>query len=195
MEKSFIHTIFQLVLFYLSTTTVVAAKDNPGQRSDSNAIDCDIKLSRRAQVVTTIGSINRVEIINSKDDSIIKTLMNNTEIVLSEHRLSWVSQLNFKAVPSVNGTIRSMQFKIERNIGINTTNSTVTTRVDSTRPFSACGNTGNNFSVCNQRLNLGWNILTVTPYSRLNGSGIAGIPLILSFTIVRNTPACAIPKV
>jgi hypothetical protein len=193
MMKALVTILFDLQLLLLLGIIVgVAGSTNFRKRSDNDRDVVDVELGRRrAQVVTTLGSISRVEIINSKSDTIIRTLMNNTQIVLSEHGLTLVSQLNFMAVPSINGTIRSMRFRIERNTSI----SNITTHIDSTTPFSACGNTGNNFAVCSNRLSLGRNVLSITPFSGPGGYGIPGKSLVLSFTIVRNSPACSIPQV
>jgi hypothetical protein len=188
--------IIQLMLFTSSTYAEVGADTKRlRQHSDVDLNQVNDDRIRRAQALTTVGRINRVEIIDARSDKVIKTLMNNTDIVLSEFQLTSVGQLNFMAVPSKSGTIKSMLFRTESNVGISNKNSTITDRIDNSSPYAACGNSGGDFFVCFQRLSLGRNILTVVPYTRSGGLGIAGIPLVLSFTIVRNTPRCSIPKV
>lgn len=56
-------------------------------------------------------------------------------------------------------------------------------RIENVAPFALCGDNGQgSFANCN--LSAGAHTLTATPFSGANGSGTAGIPVTLSFTVV-----------
>jgi hypothetical protein len=116
-----------------------------------------------------VGFIGR----NADDDVVIGPLTNGAIIDLVD--LCGGCQVNVEA------TVSSPAPGAVRSVGLTLSGATNRTRTDNTNPYTMPGNAGANFA--GMRLNPGPHTLTATPYSGLNGTGTAGIPLTVNFTV------------
>jgi hypothetical protein len=150
---------------------------------------------RNVQDFTGINSVEKVikrfRLVNANDGNIGQTLINplndNDMINFKNYASSNHQYLNIEAIVSSSGTttIGSIRFILMKD-GI-----IVHKRNENTAPYSLCGDRNGVYSRCVQLLGVGTYTLTATPYSRMDGKGIAGISRTISFSIVEKSEPAA----
>jgi hypothetical protein len=105
-------------------------------------------------------------LVNSATDKDIGTLANGAVINLSVTGTS----LNIRA--NVSGPVASVRFGLDGNTNLRTENAA---------PYSLAGDSSGDYSTWTPAL--GSHSLTATPYSAAGGTGTAGIPLSIAFTV------------
>jgi Malectin domain len=123
----------------------------------------------------TNAQLTSVDLINAGTEQRITTLTSNQVIVVDQIPGMTTPDFNVNAT-FVRGSIQSVIYGYGTNL---------TYRLDGLAPFSFCGNQGPLFNTCPQ-LGLGTHVVTVTPFAATGGSGPAGTPLSVTFTIVQS---------
>jgi hypothetical protein len=126
VKQCFIKALFLLSLFFLATITVVANETQ--QQHGFNNIQHD-------RILQKVGSITRINIINTVTGTIIGQVSNGMTITLSKYSLSNPNSLSFAAVTS--GTVGSVKFT--------TSGSSIISTVDNYAPFALCGTAGTTY--------------------------------------------------
>jgi hypothetical protein len=110
---------------------------------------------------------------DANDDVVIGPLTNAAIVDLRD--LCGDCQVNVEAIVTAPTPLSV------RSVTLTLSGATNRTRTDNTNPYTMPGNAGANFA--GMILNPGPHTLTATPYSGLNGTGTAGIPLTVNFTV------------
>jgi Malectin domain len=140
---------------------------------------------RAMQVSTPPPRLNLtgLDLMRADSDTRITTLFNNQVIVLNTiqtpYALSVPPKLSIEATfPSLSGT-KSVVFGLGARSRF---------RIENRAPYSFCGNFGRDFLSCGTGLAKGDFTVTATPYSGRNGKGTAGQPVVVSFSLVPESP-------
>jgi Leishmanolysin len=133
-------------------------------------------LAKRHLQSVPLGNIVGINVINVVTGTSIGPLVNGSKIFLNRYALTSASQLNFVAITS-STEIGSVKFKVTGNSSITST--------ENTQPFTVCGDTfgtKNAFNLC-YSLRVGESQILAQTYTLSRGSGTAGTPYKVSFTI------------
>ena len=124
--------------------------------------------------------IAKLQLINADTNNAITDLVDGAVIELSALGMT-DPFFNIEAVVSEgNNRVGSVRFALDGNNNY---------RTENVVPYAFCGDAGGNFYNC-RVLALGTHTVTATPFAGRGGSGAAGSPFSVTFTIVSgNTPA------
>lgn len=114
--------------------------------------------------------LQSLELIDASNSQVISALTNGMTINLAVTG----SQLSVNAVPA--SGVASVRFNLD---------SGVINRVENSAPYALNGDSGGTFTPWTP--SLGGHILVVTPYSASGGSGTAGNPITVNFTVTQQT--------
>jgi Bacterial Ig-like domain len=174
---------------YSITFTIVREREDPVE-TDSPALP-----PNRAPVATptkpgpvpggTVGKIRALELFNSKTDTKIMDLVNDTVVDIEKIQGMTSPTFNIKASVGDDGVVQSVKFGYNR---------IVTHRIDNgTDPFTFCSSSGTDYKRC-RRLGYGTHTVTATPYAKTGGLGQAGSPYAVTFTVVNGDEDTAPPE-
>jgi hypothetical protein len=140
----------------------------------------------RTLQVGKVGTVTKLVLINAnagnKGQALIDPIRNGTTVNLANYPAN--QKFSVEAVTStINGPIGSVMFTFDKIVNFQTENSA---------PYAMCRDAAGVFKPCTQ-LVVGKHTVMAVPYSLASASGIKGQQITVSFSIVKATPAPALP--